>query len=53
VNPAKGVIEDIELTRIITDNNQAFGQAVIKQTTDESSLCGYFDMSMIDDLQLF
>ena len=38
MNPTKGMIEDIELTRIITDNDQAFGEAVMKQTTDESSL---------------
>ena len=33
------MIEDIELTRIVTD-----GEAVMKHTTDESSFCGYFDM---------
>jgi hypothetical protein len=52
MNPTKGVIEDIELPCIITDNNQTFGEAVMKHATDKGTLCGYFDVSMINDLQL-
>ena len=53
MNPTQGMVEDIELTRIIADNDQVFMQAVIEQTADEGALCGYFDMSMIDDPQFF
>ena len=46
------MIEDIKLSGIVTDNGQTFGQSAVKDTTDVSTLCGYFDMSMIYDLQL-
>jgi len=53
MNPTQGMVEDIELTLIITDNDQVFRQALIEQTAYEGALCGYFDMSVIDDFQLF
>jgi hypothetical protein len=34
----KGMIEDIKLSGIITDNAQTSGQDVMKYTTDDSSL---------------
>lgn len=53
MNLTKGIGEDVELSSIITEDYHAFGQALMKHTAKEGALCDYFDMSIIDDLQLF
>ncbi len=51
MNPTQPMIEDVKLSRIITDDDQALGDAVMEHTSKKGTLCGYLDMSMIDNSQ--
>jgi hypothetical protein len=45
LRPTKGMIENIKLPGIITDNNQTLGQSITKDAADQSAFCGDFDIS--------
>ncbi len=51
MNPAEGVIQDIELSGIITDNNHAGIEAVRDKASDQSSFGGYPNMPLFFETQ--
>jgi hypothetical protein len=51
VNPAKRMVENVELSCVITDDKQTSGETTGKDAAQQSSFCGNFDMTWFGDSQ--